>query len=378
MTQTRKRRALNQFPTPQIVETANAALKWGGRINRRTYRLSAHDGAGVPVPFVDTVSLGLTTQADEPPSRNQIGFSFIDGPALFAGYAPDQFGHVPINALGRLWALDRLPPETTLIYITKHRLNLIRYLRPMLDLLGVRNRMIIMAAPMVVERLFTATDLFGERHGALAAPDFVDWLSQRLVPKGPIKRGRKVYVSRTGLGHTYGRLACEDILEELLKAQGYEVFRPEDVDLATQIATYQDAQDLIFAEGSPLHVYALVKRAGQRVAVLQRRHEVPDVMRNQMQAFDPTPVQWIDAISGMFWPPVRADNRAVSVLDFGVVRSRLVSAGLLSDGAGWREPTPGEVTASLNAGLAEGEEMLDAAGRAAFVQALRARRAAKV
>ena len=371
------RATLEPFPQPDVMEFSDAALNWCGRINRRTYRLSGHDGSGAPIPHVDTVSLGLTTQNGDPPSRNRIGYSYLEGPALFAGYAPDQFGHVLINALGRLWALDTLPQDTTLIYVTNHRLNLLTHMRPVLDLLGVRHPIFVMSAPTVVGRLFTATDLFSERYGAFAAPEFVDWLGKRLKPSAPITRGRKLYVSRTGLGHNYGRIAREDVLEELLIANGYEVFRPETVDMATQVATYQSAQDLIFAEGSPLHLYALVKRAGQRVAVLQRRHEVPDVMRNQMQAFDLDPIHWIDAISDTYWPPVRADNRAVSVLNFSVVRDRLVAAGMLGPDATWRVPTQSEVRASLEAGLRAGETLLDADGRAAFLADLRAKRAAK-
>ena len=95
----------------KTMEFSDAALNWGGRINRRTYRLSAHDGNGAPIPHVDTVSLGLTTQNGDPPSRNRIGYSYLEGPALFAGYAPDQFGHVQLE--GDVTGYDVRPQAVT-------------------------------------------------------------------------------------------------------------------------------------------------------------------------------------------------------------------------------------------------------------------------
>ena len=109
----------------------------------------------------------------------------IDGPVLFAGLAPVPFGHVILNSLGRLWALEHLPSETKLLYVLLNKQSTgAPHLRPVLDLLGIENEVVFLNSARTCSRVFTAADLFSEGTKGHVAPDYLTWLQKRLPPKG--------------------------------------------------------------------------------------------------------------------------------------------------------------------------------------------------
>jgi hypothetical protein len=55
------------------------------------------------------------------------------------------------------------------------------------------------------------------------------------------------------------------------EAHGYTIIRPETMSLSRQIIAYNAVEELVFAEGSALHLYAPVARPDQRVFVIWRR-----------------------------------------------------------------------------------------------------------
>ena len=282
----------------------------------------------------------------------------VEGPVLYAGLADRQFGFAILQSLGRLWACERLPPETQLMFLSNIRpRTVLPPLTALLNWLGIPNQPFLLQGNLQLEQGYTCPSLFGDCHDGQAYPEFRDWLVRRLGPVPPLEAGRKIYVSRSGLGALYGRNLCEGHLEDLLRRDGFEIFRPEAHDLPTQADTYRRAETLVFSEGSALHFFGLVKRAGQRVVVIQRRHEVPVLIRNQLEAIDPTPVDYIDAIESLCFPPVRADNRALSILDFKRLRRGLIRAGALRRKAFWQAPTEEEVEASAHAGLEPGTQL---------------------
>ena len=77
-----------------------------------------------------------------------------------------------------------------------------------------------------------------------------------------------LYVSRAGME---ARFAGESYLEEVLRAAGVRVLRPERLSLPEQLRSYRDAAQLVYAEGSALHALQLLGRVDADVAVLERR-----------------------------------------------------------------------------------------------------------
>lgn len=168
-----------------------------------------------------------------------------------------------------------------------------------------------------------------------------------------------------------GRYACEDHLEALLSEEGYEIYAPEQHPLEHQIDTFSRAEQLIFAEGSALHLFSLLRQPNQVSAVIQRRPDLPAVMTAQMNDRAGPGTAAVSAITRVVWAPIKGDHRSRAELDFDILREDLRSLGLIR-GDRWRAPRPDEVAASLNAGLSQGDMLMDRDQHKAWQQARRA------
>ncbi|CUI76611.1 glycosyltransferase family 61 protein [Cognatishimia activa] len=350
----------------------------GQRLNRTQRVFSIYDDNGVALPGCDIRSEHVMSVPEGEPNI-PAELPIIDQPTLFAGVARDQFGHVILNCLGRLWALDELPKDTKLVFwnSAKRPNQQFPFIRPFLDLLGVENDIEVRFENATYSELYTASNVYGEALGGLGTPRFHAWIDDRLPPAGPVDPDRRIYLTRSALGPSAGRYACEDHLETLLKREGYEIIAPESLSFAEQIALFQNAGKLIFAEGSALHLYAMVRRENQQAAVIQRRAHLPRMMLLQMNDRRGLPVEPIETLKSIYWPPKRSDHFSVAFLDFEALRARLIEYDLISPNAFWDLPDQDMEQVSLNAGLAPGEEMLDESGRRKWLRKFRRERRAK-
>lgn len=329
-----------------------------GALLKRHQEFGFYCSDGIPVENADIAGEYRTSS----PLSNYQCTDQLDecnSPVLFAGLAPPQFGHVILNSLGRLWALDQLPKDTRLLYLPAHSadIKLYPHLQPVLELLGIQTPTYLHDKPIRYRELYTAPDLFGERHGGVMNTEMRTWFERRIPPKGPISKGRRVYLTRARLGPTAGRYCNEAILERLLARDGFEIVAPERLRLPDQVDLLQNAEVLVVAESSVLHLYGLVQREGQRVIVIQRRSPIPHLIEGQLRDSTAELVK-IDCISSIHWPPRRKDNASIATLDFHKLRDALVAQRVLSPNAYWRAPYHSEVSASLHAGLAPGESLI--------------------
>ncbi|WP_322894358.1 MULTISPECIES: glycosyltransferase family 61 protein [unclassified Yoonia] len=341
----------------------NAFLLPGHQIDRLTTGFGVYDADGALLPDCAIRTTPWTTRAPDRAAA-QRNATMVLGPALFAGSVDKQFGFVLLNSLGRLWALDALPRETVIVYGEKPMPRSPNYgfVSMILRSLGVLNPVVITQGALRFETLHSAEERFGECLGGTGRPAFYDWIDSRWPAKALPDPNRKVYVTRSGLGAAMGRYACEEHLETLLADEGYEIYRPEAHSLAHQIATFQAAEKLIFAEGSAVHLFALIRQPGQLSAVIHRRAVLPDVMLAQMADRPGSPTIAINAISALWWPPRRGGHLGLSVLDFTALRDGLTRLGLIS-GMGWHGPTQAQLDRSLTAGLSPDEELMDTGQR---------------
>ena len=335
---------------------------------RRHREFGLYKEDGTPVPHGE-VAGSLTHSTPLPQSPGHAPEKVFEGPILFAGLAPRQFGHVILNSLGRLWALEHLPADTALLYLPQIRAIPQRYpyVQPLLDMLGVNSTLMLHDRPTRYMSLFTAKDDFGERHGGKMTERMREWIAFRLPTTGPVTKDRKVYFTRSRLGVSVGRFCNEDLLEQLLLADGYEIVAPETLSLNRQVAIMQDAETMIFAEGSALHLYGLVQRPEQNVCVIQRRHELPSLIKSQLLD-GPSKVNFVEVISSILWPPKPGDNISIAQLDFEKLRDALVDAGCLSPDAAWRSPRSDEIAFSLGAGLSPGVSLVPDHERAGWLR----------
>jgi len=351
----------------------HAFLHPGERIDRRTTSLGLYGPEGGVLPDTAIVTSSWATRPHSlAPSPGPGAAPLLFGPALFAGSVDKQFGFVLLNSLGRLWALDGLPVQTTLVFAAKPQAKPPDHaiVAAILRALGLHHPILITETAMRFESLHTAEERFGECRGGTGTAQFYDWIDSRWPAPTKPDPERKIYVTRTGLGPQAGRYACEDHLEALLQAEGYTIYRPEAHDIRHQVQTFQTAGKLIFAEGSALHLFALIRRPGQISAVIQRRTALPAVMTAQMADRAGAATVAINAVSAEWWPPRRGDHLGLSVLDFPHLRDRLADLGLIR-GTNWITPTEAQVQASLAAGLAPGDTLMTTGQRADWLKTQR-------
>lgn len=346
----------------------------GERINRSATSFGIYDAEGNLAPFCNIATSGWTAFPENRGKRSNLSTRFL-GPALFAGSADKQFGFCLVNSLGRLWALRDLPAETVIIYSAKP----VRYrvsfgsLSSILRSLGINNPISVLLTPARFEELHLAEELFGESCEGPSFPEYYDWIDRCWPAQAPPDPDRKIYVTRSGMGPEAGRFACEDHLERLLVAQGYEIYAPERHSLGHQVETYQSAGRLIFAESSALHLFAMVRRPTQYCAVIQRRPDLPELIARHLTERNENPVKFINVVTKTWWHPQRGAHLGKSVLDFDQLGIELAHGGFVS-GKTWDSPTRAQLDSSLRAGLAPGEEIMSDSEREQWLHAFRQRK----
>lgn len=350
-----------------MISVKDAFCLPGARFDRRRTGFGIYGPDGALLPHAAITTASWISQPD-PVASLPAEVTRLIGPSLFAGSSDKQFGFVLLNALGRLWALDELPAQTTLVFAARPMARRVdhRMLALVLRGLGLAQPVVVAETPLWFETLHLAEERFGEARDGRGEAAFYNWIDSRWPAPAPPDPKQKLYVTRTGLGPQAGRYACEDHLERMLAQEGYEIFAPEAHPVAEQVRRFQAAGKLIFAESSALHLFALVRRPGQVSAVVQRRGDLPAIMAAQMADRPGQPTRAINAISELWWPPMRGEHLGLSVLDFARLRAALADMGLVS-ARSWPEPDRGDVAASLRAGLAEGQEIMDAEARAGWL-----------
>jgi len=203
---------------------------------------------------------------------------------MFARSVDKPFGFILLNSPWLPCVLDQLPPQTTIVYGDQAILcSVVRKFVPSVLLpLGIQNPILVIRSNTGFEELHIPEELFGEARDGQGDDQFYDWIDEKWRFRMAPKRGRQLYVTRAALGSLVGRHSCEDHVERLLVGDGYEVYAPKQYTIPDLVEAFLSADKLIFAEGSALHLFSLARQPHQLSAVIQRRHDLPPVMPNQM------------------------------------------------------------------------------------------------
>lgn len=293
--------------------------------------------------------------AQVPPDAEQ----YSSGSHLFAGMMQTgHFGHFMVESLGRLWAAAKLGAIESVVFTARSPgAACPPFAAEMLRLLGVDTRIQVLATPTRFEHMAVPVQLARRDSGIIWG--FPENLAMtrplRDIAPAPFK---SVYVSRSRLKVTDGGFVLESMLEHNLAEQGYEVIHPQEMTLAEQFAIYNGAERIIFAEGSAIHVYALVARADQRAYTIWRR-KAGNIFNAQVQSFGGPPLQGAACVLELWVPDsgFGAMARTRAVIDFESLRSQLADSGFISSDQ-WEIPSLDQVRAEL--------ERLGAAARVAY------------
>ena len=227
----------------------------------------------------------------------------IDAPAIYGGFLIRHFGHFIHESLSRLWwlapskgmeqaakeaslQLQRL--EADVVFFMPEWLDngkdLLPYMEDIFRLIGLPGRRIrILQRPLRFRQLWIPACVWGFATNPQVLDQRLGCDTQSLMrhllasSQGEIPelgQPSKVYVTRSGLPLSLGRLIGDVVLDPLMAEAGYKVFHPEAVSMAEQIRVYSQADDLIFMDGSSLYVLWFARlRQGTRVRVILRRRQ---------------------------------------------------------------------------------------------------------
>lgn len=278
----------------------------------------------------------LTTRPPRPDSPNALPLR--KGTWLWGGVLWVHFGHFLVESTARLWALEQARAEygqiDGILYIPKRARNgdeVRGFHRDFAGMLAPDLPVACAGAPERVERLILPGQGFGLGPMITGTQAFRTAMLTRFAPNIAAEGPEKLYISRSGLPSGRGNLIGEEALEQHLAAQGYTIYHPERHDLAHQVATYRAARQVIAAEGSALHLLAMVADPAAQVAIVVRRPSKATAnLEQHLRAFAGIAPSTLTCLTRSWKPKGPAKPRLwKGELDLPALRKALISDGFL-------------------------------------------------
>ncbi|WP_375691384.1 DUF563 domain-containing protein [Pseudooceanicola sp. LIPI14-2-Ac024] len=276
----------------------------------------------------------------------------LPGRWLWGGVLWQHFGHFLAESTTRLWPLPVLEGIDGVLFIPKRPDvgdKVAGYQRDFVDQLAPGLPIRVATEPLRVDTLVVPGQGFGlgpiiRGTGAFRAAIHARFGAD-IAAEGP----EKLYVSRSALGIRKGGLVGETRLEAYLAAEGYEVFHPQRHSMAEQIARYKAARQVIGAEGSALHLFAMVARPDQQVAVvLRRRSSASNFIEQHIESFAGRAPRAAECLRRTWMPEGESAKRlGLGELDFPALERDLAAGGFVGGTAGWQDMTDDEVATLL-------------------------------
>lgn len=281
-------------------------------------------------------------------------FETRKGTWLWGGVLWMHFGHFLVESMSRLWALEHLNDKIDgILFIPKRPRNgdeVAGFQRQLLEALGTSAPIACAPAPERIERLIVPGQGFGLGNMVTGTDIFRAAMLKRfgkdINPEGP----KQLYISRSLLPSGRGNLIGETEIEDHLSREGYTIYHPQRHDVPHQIATYKAARQIIAAEGSALHLLAMVAHQDAQVAMLVRRPSgATRNIERHLEAFTGQRPVSITRLKRSWKPLGTARPRTwMGELDMPAVQSDLVAAGFISPtGAPWTALDAAEVKERL-------------------------------
>jgi capsular polysaccharide biosynthesis protein len=184
-------------------------------------------------------------------------------PCIYAGLQQGQFGHFLTESLARMWAI--LKSNRTIVWLGDQQRR--AFCSEILGLLGIDERRFRFVTESTrfadleipVAGLVLGTACHSEHAAALGVYPCRD----------PVK-GKRVWLSRSGLADRKSGMVNEPELEELLAGQGWLITHPQQHSLKEQLETICDAEILAGFDGSAFHTILLARDLRARLLIVPR------------------------------------------------------------------------------------------------------------
>lgn len=213
----------------------------------------------------------------------------LDGIFVYGGPIFNNFGHFIAECVHRCWAYEFAQSELNLhvdkVVFTpqvRRRFSWFRaktYKLPpvyieIMNYLGIPTEKIRCTfSPETVKTLVVGQQASYFRGKTKSRPAYLAFL-ERCYAKASVSHTstthKKLYVSRRDFS-LRGAYAGEQYIQNFLEEQGFQPYYPEQHCITSQLSTYKQAQEIIFAEGSAVHVLELLGELKASVSVICRR-----------------------------------------------------------------------------------------------------------
>ncbi|MGR3323407.1 MAG: glycosyltransferase family 61 protein [Pseudooceanicola sp.] len=274
------------------------------------------------------------------------------GTWIWGGVLWQHFGHFLAESTTRLWAIPQVPDADGILFVPKRPAvgdQVAGFQRGFVGQMGSGLDIAVATAPCRVERLIVPGQGFDLGEIVRGTDSYRAAVRERFGSAIAAEGGDRLYISRSELGVGRGGLIGETRLEEYLAAEGYEIFQPQKHPMDVQVARYKAATHVIGAEGSALHLFAMVARPHQKVAVvLRRRSSASNFIEQHIESFGGRAPVAVQALRRIWMPEgTKAKRMGLGELDFPQVETELAAAGFVSGTAGWADMRDREVKALL-------------------------------
>lgn len=276
------------------------------------------------------------------------------GTWLWGGVLWMHFGHFLVESVARSWALEHLDEEIDgILFVPKRPRNgdeVLDYQKMLFDAMGHTGQIACAAEPERVERLIVPGQGFGLGSLIRGTDPFRAAIAARFGKDIKADGPEKLYISRSLLPSGRGNLIGETELEAHLEAEGYTIYHPQKHDVRHQIATYKAAKQVIAAEGSALHMLAMVASSDTQVAMVVRRPSgATQQIENHLEAFTGKAPTTITQLKRSWKPRGPAKPRSwMGELDMPALQSALAESGFISgESKAWTMLDPATVRARL-------------------------------
>lgn len=202
----------------------------------------------------------------------------ISGTWMYGGILYDHFGHFLSESVHRLWSWKQCQEICQgIVFLTSGPRNLASFGQYVTDLFEIWNidlsKIKIVREVSVVEKLYIP--LPGGSIGVGQHSWYNDHL-ERLSVKETYFDSRypeKILFSRKNF-LTSGKIIGFGAIENLLSEEGYQIVCPENCTLLEQIKYIANAKDIVWEEGSNIHVLDILPQQALNAVVFKRRRHL--------------------------------------------------------------------------------------------------------
>lgn len=211
------------------------------------------------------------------------------GTFVYGGPIFSNFGHFLAECIHRCWAFEfaqehlKVKVDKVLFTPQKNRsfssLGAQEYKLPpvyleILNYLGIpTDKIQCVFSPKTVRNLIVPqqASMFRSNHAVTNSYlEFLDRCESKHLQTAGQQLYQKVYVSRSHFT-LRGAYAGESYLETFLQKNGFHIYFPEKHSILSQLGMYKGAKEIIFAEGSALHVLELLSQVDAHISIICRR-----------------------------------------------------------------------------------------------------------